>query len=530
MLKISTLTERGQLMESNLIAVIEVSPAVVSMAVFQRKGNLIEKLEDVSEMLLLFDYTDFNKISFKKIEKLCDVLNNMKGLARSYGIQNVWAATTSSFSELENMFFLIDLVELKTGLRLYVPTVLEKKRFSFKNFLLENRSTKLHAESDRSLIVTIGAKTTDISLLDGDRMLAHEIFNTGNLKMADILDEEKVNLKNASIFVRDSLENYLRVMKKKFDIGEIDKLFFLGDFSLDFLGEVHSEKISTTLTLSQEKFLKKFDELKEESFLTLSSDYGVSEKIFKRMTASALLIKEFSDFFNSKNIYYIEPDAKRTFSYLRFFKTVSRKLDKKIDLYSLECAKKVGDRYLYDEAHSEFLLLNCQKLFNKLKPVHKFSNRQLHLLNMAGIFHDTGKFVSFRDHHKHSYYLVKETAIFGLDENELQIVANLCYYHNVESPNLNTKIFRKFSSSEKITILKLTAILKLLVSLDRSKRQKFGDVSYSIDGSNLIVEVSTDEDLSIEKWSFNSRNKFFKEVFGLKPVLKVKRRYLEDVF
>jgi exopolyphosphatase/guanosine-5'-triphosphate,3'-diphosphate pyrophosphatase len=361
-------------------------------------------------------------------------------------------------------------------------------------------------------------------------MMAHEILNIGALKIADILEKERVSLKNTNIFVKGILGNYLKILKREFNIGRIDKLFFLGDFSLNFLEEIFSEKISNTISISKEKLLKKFEDFKVESFSRLSSSYGVSEKNFKRKIVSAFLLNEFSDFFKVQDIYYIEPDAKRTFVYTKFFKTVSGELDKRIDKYSLDCAKKVGEKYFYDREHSDFLIASCQSLFNKLKPVHKFSGRQLHFLKMGAIFHDIGKFISLRNHHKHSYYLVKETSIFGLDEMELQIVANLCLYHNVETPNLNMKFFRKFNDMEKITIIKLTAILKLLVSLDRSKRQKFREISYTMDGSNLLVEVSTDEDLSVERWSFNNRNRFFKEVFGLNPILKVKRRYLEDVF
>ena len=517
-------------MENNLAAVIEISPTAVAMSVFQRKGNVLESLEEVSEPLLLFDGLNSYRVSFKRVHKLCDVLNKMKELANTYGIENFWVSTTSSFSEVENVLFLVDLVELRTGLKIYVPTVLEKKKLAFKNFLLENRNKNLHTESDYSLIVHIGARTTDITILNGEEMVSHEILNTGNLKLSDTLENQKVNLKKAGSFVRDVLGNYLMILKQEFKIKKIDKLFFLGDFSTNFLNEILQDKELESNTVCKKKLLKKILDLKAESFSALSSSYGISEKEFKKNIASAFFLSEFSDFFEVENIYYIHPDAKWTFAYLKFFKSVSNELEKIINNYSIECAKRIGEKYFYNKEHSEFLLKNCKRLFNKLKSTHKFSAEQLHFLKMAAIFHDIGKFVSFREHHKHSYYLVKESSVFGLNEKELQIVASLCYYHNIENPDPSLEIFNEFSSSEKVVIMKLTAILKLLVSIDRSKKQKFSDISYIIDGSKLVVEVSTDEDFSVEKWSFSRRNKFFKEVFGLMPTLKAKRRYLEDVF
>ena len=71
---------------------------------------------------------------------------------------------------------------------------------------------------------------------------------------------------------------------------------------------------------------------------------------------------------------------------------------------------------------------------------------------------------------------------------------------------------------------KLTAILRLANSMDRSHKQKLSDSRMNVKNGQLLVTTSYEGDITLESVSFSQKAEFFEEIFGIRPVLKQKRR------
>ena len=59
--------------------------------------------------------------------------------------------------------------------------------------------------------------------------------------------------------------------------------------------------------------------------------------------------------------------------------------------------------------------------------------------------------------------------------------------------------------------------------LDRTHKQKFKDVTVELKERELIINVDTTADITLEKGLFTNRAGFFEEVFGVKPVIRQKK-------
>ena len=76
-----------------------------------------------------------------------------------------------------------------------------------------------------------------------------------------------------------------------------------------------------------------------------------------------------------------------------------------------------------------------------------------------------------------------------------------------------------------LTVAKLTAILRLANSLDRSHKQKMKGVKAVLQENELILKVDTQEDITLEKGFFQTSTEFFKEVYSITPVSGRKRNF-----
>ena len=74
-----------------------------------------------------------------------------------------------------------------------------------------------------------------------------------------------------------------------------------------------------------------------------------------------------------------------------------------------------------------------------------------------------------------------------------------------------------------LIVAKLTAILRLASSLDRSHRQKLQGLKAVLRDNQMTLTVDTQEDITLEKGFFEANRDFFKEVFSVEPVLKQRK-------
>ena len=153
-----------------------------------------------------------------------------------------------------------------------------------------------------------------------------------------------------------------------------------------------------------------------------------------------------------------------------------------------------------------------------IKPEHDFERLYL---DIASILHDCGKYIAMTDIGERSYDIIMATEIIGLSHHEREIVANIVRFNHSEFV---------YSGSEEdnggtlgrdgyIKVAKLTAILRLANSLDRSHKQKLKEVRATLSGSELQLSVSTPQGFLLEEAFFPEASDFFEEIYSIRPLI-----------
>ena len=82
-----------------------------------------------------------------------------------------------------------------------------------------------------------------------------------------------------------------------------------------------------------------------------------------------------------------------------------------------------------------------------------------------------------------------------------------------------------FTMDDYIKATKLNAILKLAISMDKSHRQKFRNITVELKDTKLVITGRTLYDVTLEQGIFKKYSDFFEEVYGIQPVLKQKKQF-----
>jgi exopolyphosphatase/guanosine-5'-triphosphate,3'-diphosphate pyrophosphatase len=193
---------------------------------------------------------------------------------------------------------------------------------------------------------------------------------------------------------------------------------------------------------------------------------------------------------------------------------------RKLAAQILSAARSLGRKYHCDEDHAERVRDLAVRLFEELRTEQKMTDTHRLYLEVAALLHDIGLFVSSRSHHKHSYYLISSSELFGLRKRELELIANIARYHRRALPQRSHTAFISLDHDERMIVSKLGAILRVANALDKDHLQRVIDLKFSREGDQIVLLMQNVSDLTMGRLALASRSDFFTEIFGKKVILR----------
>jgi exopolyphosphatase / guanosine-5'-triphosphate,3'-diphosphate pyrophosphatase len=196
--------------------------------------------------------------------------------------------------------------------------------------------------------------------------------------------------------------------------------------------------------------------------------------------------------------------------------TAHRAYAKEKETQLLSAAVALGRRYHYDEAHSLQVARLALSLFEQLRELHRLGEADYRILLAAAVLHDIGAYISYKKHHKHSLYLLSQSELPGLNQEEMLMVANVARYHRKGSPGPAHEYFVRLSKPDRDRVAKLAALLRLADALDREHAQNVRRLQATLQPRWLTLEVAGEGDADSAAWAVKRKAQLFGEVFGRK--------------
>ena len=205
---------------------------------------------------------------------------------------------------------------------------------------------------------------------------------------------------------------------------------------------------------------------------------------------------------------------------LELARDVTGKEDEALQRSVIQSATSIAEKYHVDLEHGENVAELALRLFDELQPDHGLGSRHRLLLRVAGILHEIGSFVSNRSHHKHSYYLIVNSEIFGLNREELRVVAHISRYHRRSAPKPSHDDYMALPRQTRVVVNKLAAILRVADAFARGHIQQIRDIQFERVGDDLVVYVSGVADLLLEQRAIAAKGDLFEDIYGMRVRLE----------
>ena len=160
-----------------------------------------------------------------------------------------------------------------------------------------------------------------------------------------------------------------------------------------------------------------------------------------------------------------------------------------------------------DPEHSARTAALALTIFDETRDRHGLSEDAREYLEAAALLCNVGLFVSHAQHHKHSYYVIRNSEhLTGFTDREIEIIAQVARYHRKSAPKAKHPEFARLKPADQQVVRALAGILRVAIALDRTHAGHVASVRRvrgpSVgDAVELAVTPVGDADLSLELYT-----------------------------
>jgi exopolyphosphatase/guanosine-5'-triphosphate,3'-diphosphate pyrophosphatase len=509
-------------MGNRLVAVLEIGSTGIRLLAAEILSRGEWKVVDRAErpVALGRDVFTSGKVSRESLLECLLVLKNLRELLAGWGIRNedIYLIGTSALRAARNRDIFVDRVRHETGFRLSVVEGIEENRLMYLAVRFALKQDLPLFWRANSMIIEIGGGSTEIMLLRRGKMVAAH-----SLALGTILIERQSRLGPASgrfqeRYLNENIRTTAGLLSAELDLAHI-RTFVVAGSDAQLVSDLAGSELNENCRIIDRESFTGFAEriqhyTVEECVRNLNISYPHAEglipsiriyKIFLEQTPAARVVVPLVSIREGFLIDLVlgvdsEPEE---------------------DFYSqiIASAMNLGRRYHYDEAHGRHVADLCLVFFDSLVREHGMGRPERRMLEIAAILHDIGMYINGSSHHRHGYYIVANSEIFGIHRNELNMIAVVIRYHRGDPPAREDGEYAALQREERILVLKMASILRVADALDRGHAQRVKKLNLERKAETMLIHTEGVYDLSLEQIGIEQKADLFQDVFGYKIIL-----------
>jgi exopolyphosphatase / guanosine-5'-triphosphate,3'-diphosphate pyrophosphatase len=470
-------------------------------------------VDRLKEMVLLGDSGLGQNISDAAMMRGIEALKKIALLARSRNAETILAFATSAIREAANGGEFIQRALDEAGVKVNaIPGRLEAELIG----LAVQNSVSM--PETPAMIMDIGGGSVEFLIADQQKFYYLNSKKLGVARMTrTFIENDPVTLDEADRLTR-FYERELRDEAEAFAMNRSNTLIGSSG-TMENIARMISYRNNQSpdlslneLEFSADDFFSFYDDVIGMNFNERLKLKGLDEKRVSMIPAGLILVHYVLKTFGIQQV-IISTQALREGIILQY---IRNHLDRAAQVGIVRDPRRKSVMELvfrcdWKENHSRHVAKMALILFDALAELLELGSDDRELLEYSALMHDIGYHISYRQHHKHALYLIRNADLRGFKEVEVELMANIARYHRRSEPKLSHPYFKKLTKNNRERVKKLSAILRVADGLDRSHYQNVQNLTTSMNASRMILQIETESDPNLEIWGAMRKKELLEE-------------------
>jgi exopolyphosphatase/guanosine-5'-triphosphate,3'-diphosphate pyrophosphatase len=472
------------------------------------------------------------------MDRAIAALRRFQVIAKTLNAETIVAVATSAVREAPNGKEFLQTVEAKLGLCVDLISGQEEARRIYLGVL-----SGMEFNNQPHTIIDIGGGSTELILGDSHEERALTSTKIGAVRLtAEFITTDPISnqeFETLQAYTTGMLERSVDEVLANLKFGEPLRLVGTSG-TIETLATIQArESGSIPSNLNGYQFTLKdlrqwVNRLRKMNYSERASIPGMPDKRSEVILAGAVILQEAMTLLGAESITVCERSLREgvIVDWMLTHNLIADRLRYQGSVRK-RSVLKTAKKYQVNLEYSDRVAIFALSLFDQTQgTLHNWGEEERQLLWAAAILHNCGHHVSHSAHHKHSYYLVRNSELLGYTETEIELIANLARYHRKSAPKKKHENYRNIlNKTHRQVVNQLSAILRLAVALDR---RQIGAISrvmchYHQDSKEfrlVILPARPHDDCALELWSLDYKKGVFEEEFGVKVVANLHQSVL----
>jgi len=469
-------------------------------------------IDEVKESVRLGDgLNDSEMISDDKMRHAIDTLQFFTELAQALSVDHMICTATEAVRRASNRSVFLDAAKKQLGLEIRLLTGTEE---AYYDYIGAVNSMNL----PDCLIMDIGGNSTEII-----KVIDNDIVHSVSLPIGSIMISQMFHLeKSFDDQVMAKMHNFIKEQFREIDwIYGVDTLIGIGG-SFRNLAKVHQKKVNYPLDLIHNY------EMKPVSAAEIYSTFkGLSEEERKKVKG---LSKDRADIFSgalAEILVLLDmtgiSDLIISGSGLRDGLFYDWLLGEKIagnkDVFSFSIQNAMNN-YGLNQNHAKQVWSIAQQLYHQLQKELGINSTRMKILKAAALLHDSGININYFDHHKHAFYMILNSRLYGLTHKELVMTAWTASIHRKSVMKVPGPFHSFLSNDEILTVQQLGVLLQIAESLDRRQNANIYRIQSTVHPEFIKIIITAKTNPCLELRDVQNARQNFKKVFKKQLIIE----------
>lgn len=511
---------------SQTLAAVDVGTNSLHLVVARTtEGDRFEVVTREKEMVRLGSGSaEMKRLAPDAVDRAVAALERFRRIAESHDAP-LRAVATSAVREAANRDAFLDRARDEAGVEVEVVSGVEEARLIHLGVL-----QALEVYDRRLLLMDIGGGSTELLLGDEGDVLASISLKLGAVRLTDRFfpdgGADAAAVESCRQHVRSSLEAFQRQVKTHgFEVavgcsGTIEQAVRLarGLDGLEPLRTLNGASVTrkqvsavaeAVIAARRDGTVADLSDLDPKRADIILAGVLVLEGVVRKLGVKELMISEYA---------------------LRegvFLDTIQRQRGAQAPLRDVARRSVLDLMGSCDEdpAHSSHVAHLAVQLFDETAARHGLGAEARALLEAGALLANVGLVISHTRHHKHSYYLIRNSdRLVGFTDDEIEVVAQIARYHRKSAPKEGHPEWAALDPEAREVVRVGAAVLRVAIGLDRSHAQAVASVALEDRGDSVVVVAhpfSADRDTSLEHYAANDRSGLLADVLGLPVAVEI---------
>ncbi len=496
-----------------IIAAIDIGANSVRLKIARLKGQRLEMLREDREVTRLGQSVfATGLLEPQAMARTVKVLRRFHRSAQALGAEYVRVVATSALRYARNARAFIDWVAAATGWRVEVISGFEEGRLIHLGV-----TSAMRLRGRRGLLIDLGGGSCELTLSEDGQIRSMSSLPLGAVRLTQEFLHHDPPKKRELERLREFINEEVARIKPRLTTPRPETVIATSGTAAALASVAAARQRGSKRKLavvSSATVHKLARELQKYSLQQRVGIPGIGPRRAEIITAGAAV---FAELMNHLPGFRYSPLGLRDGLLAQMAADYGEggPVRKRIESERWNALHVAGKHYGIDIKYAEVVRELALQLFAGLRAVHQLAPEYEQWLGAAAMLHEVGSYINRSGRHRHTYYIITHSEIFGYGLQQRRLMAAIARYVGRSRPAASDGALKMLRPADREMVPKAVALLRLARALNQSRRGAVKQVRARVQDGSVTLKLQTKRGgAALELWAVEKERSYFRAVLG----------------